>query len=179
MGVRTSTEVAPPSAGAARATVLVSGPPSSLEPPVELAPGALFAAAALVERAGRGLALCRASVDPDERYDLAHLAALRTAAAVLAAHGPSVGGARASRRGPAVEVWQTLVEVAPALTAWAALFSAGARRRREIARGVRVPQGEADDLMERSEEFLEAVLRHLGLPVRVGPVAATPEAVDR
>lgn len=159
------------------ATVLLADRPSGIDPSTELAPGALFAAAALVERAGRGLAISRATDDPDERYALAHLAALRTAAAVLAAYGPSALGGRSRRRGPAVEVWQTLTERAPELAAWAAVFSESARRRQEVARGVQASEDEADDLVGRAEDFLENVLRHLGLPVRVRPAATAPGVV--
>lgn len=158
-------------------TVLLADRPSGIGPSTELAPGALFAAAALVERAGRGLAISRATADPDERYALAHLAALRTAAAVLAADGPSAIGGRSRRRGPAVEVWQTLAERAPELASWSLVFSESAQRRQEVARGAQVAEGEADDLVGRAEDFLEGVLRHLGLPVRVRPAETAPGAV--
>src|ERR1700750_1101963 len=75
--------------------------------------------AALATQAGRILTEARAWVDPDERFRLAHLGALRTAAALFADRArPAV-----RRRPP--NAWILLVPVAPDLGAWARYFAAG------------------------------------------------------
>ena len=72
---------------------------------------------------------------PNERYATAHLAALRTAAAVLAARGrPETS----ERRGRAIRsAWEVLPEIAPELTEWSALFASGAARRARAEAGIR------------------------------------------
>jgi hypothetical protein len=98
---------------------------------------------------------------PADRYAAAHLAALRTAAAVLAARTST----DQVRRGPR-NAWVLLARVAPELGEWADFFSATARRR-TVAQagrpGVITPR-EADDLLRDAEAFLGVVTRMLGLP---------------
>lgn len=98
-------------------------------------------------------------VDPDERFRLAHLAALRTAAALFADRARS-----GSRRGP-TSAWVLLVEVAPEHADWASYFAAGASKRAAIEFGSRqvVTPREADDLVRSSSEFLALVEVSLGL----------------
>jgi SAV_6107-like HEPN len=107
----------------------------------------------------QGLADAEGARVAGERYALAHLAALRAAAAVLAARTRPQG-----RRGRPVSAWRLLTEVAPELGEWAAFFAAGAGKRAaaEAGRPV-VSQREADDLIRDAERFLLAVLGLLGL----------------
>jgi len=94
----------------------------------------------LLETARRGLAEAGAESDPGTRYICAHLAALRAAAAIVAARGEPGTGAR--RRRPR-SVWELLPQVEPALAEWAA-----------TAR-------EAEDLLRDAETFLAVAERAL------------------
>lgn len=97
---------------------------------------------------------------PGERYATAHLAALRAAAAVLAAR------ARPSdvRRRP-TSAWVLLTGVAPELGEWASYFAAGADKRAAALAGMRsaVTSREADDLLRDAQIFLALVETTLGL----------------
>lgn len=112
----------------------------------------------LLDRAGRGLAQARSSRTPGDRYVAAHLAALRSAAAVLAVRG------RPSRRGP-LNVWDVLPRVAPELTEWAVFFAAGAPKRAAVEAGRHdaVTAREADDLLRDAATFAELVADVLGV----------------
>ena len=97
---------------------------------------------------------------PGERFRLAHLAALRAAAAVLAERGRP---ACARRR--LMSVWVLLDAVAPELTDWARYFAAGAPVRAAVEAGARhaVERRVADDQVRSAEEFIRtrrAVARH-------------------
>lgn len=121
-------------------------------------------AQALLDAARRGLADAAAAVDPAERYATAHLSALRSAAAVLAARArPADGG----RRRP-TSAWALLSAVAPELSEWAAYFAAGARKRQVAEAGVRsaVTEREADDLVRDAETFLAVVEETVRQPRR-------------
>lgn len=102
---------------------------------------------------------------PNERYARAHLAALRTAAAVLAARAPtgSRGGAPRRRRPGIRSAWEALPEAAPELAEWSALFAAGARRRARAEAGIRgaASRRDADDLLRNAGIFLQLVERML------------------
>jgi hypothetical protein len=113
------------------------------------------------------LEACRAG-SVGERYVGAHLAALRAAAALLAARSTP------ARRSRPRSVWEVLPGVAPELTEWAVFFAASAQRRAAIERGaVVVGTREADDLLRQAEIFLGLVQAALGLPIG-GPL---PELV--
>lgn len=95
-----------------------------------------------------------------ERYVEAHLAALRAAAALLAARS------KPSRRSQLRSVWEVLPQVAPELTEWAVFFAASAKRRAALERGsVGAVARESDDLLRQSEIFFELVQGVLGLPM--------------
>ena len=113
----------------------------------------------LLNASRQGLADAEGAGVAGERYSLAHLAALRAAAAVLAARTRPQ-----NRRGRPVSAWRLLTEVAPELGEWSAFFAAGAGKRAaaEAGRPV-VSQREADDLIRDAEQFLLAVLALLGL----------------
>ncbi|MFJ9695166.1 SAV_6107 family HEPN domain-containing protein [Kitasatospora sp. NPDC101183] len=127
------------------------------------------AALDLLTDAHRTLARARALEDPLERYATAHLAALRTVAAVLAVRGRPE---KSERRRKAIRpAWDVLPEVAPELSEWALYYGAGARRRAAAEAGIRgaASAREADDLIRNSALFLRLVERLLGL--RAGPLA--------
>ena len=105
------------------------------------------------------LSACRADTVA-ARYVEAHLAALRAAAALLAARS------KPSRGAPLRSVWEVLPQVAPELTEWAVFFAASAKRRAAFERGSAGPGvREADDLLRQSETFFELVQGGLGLPM--------------
>lgn len=95
------------------------------------------------------------------RYATAHLAALRAAAAVLAARARPAPG----RRSRVTSVWQLLVLVAPELSEWASFFAAGAQKRAAAEAGIPrvVTAREADDLIRAAEQFIAVVEVALGL----------------
>lgn len=98
-------------------------------------------------------------LDPDERFRLAHLAALRTAAALFADRARP-----GTRRGP-INAWTLLAQIAPELIDWANYFASGASKRAAIEFGSRhvVTPREADDLVRGSNEFLALVEVVLGV----------------
>src|SRR5436190_1571172 len=112
-------------------------------------------------RARRGL------VEADEqridglRYATAHLAALRAAAAVLAARARPAPG----RRGRLTSVWVLLTLVAPELSEWAEYFAASAAKRAAAEAGIPrvVTPRQADDLLRAAETFVSVVELALGL----------------
>jgi hypothetical protein len=73
------------------------------------------AALSLLRNARQGLAEAEAETDTGTRYIGAHLAALRAAAAIVAARGEPGTGSR--RRRPR-SVWELLPQVEPALAEW-------------------------------------------------------------
>jgi hypothetical protein len=93
----------------------------------------------------------------------AHLAALRAAAAVVAAR--PAPGAPPRRKMPR-SVWELLPRVEPALAEWAAFFAAGARKRAAAEAGLprAVSAREADDLLRDAETFLTLAEEALGVP---------------
>ena len=95
---------------------------------------------------------------PAERFAAAHLAALRGAAAVLAARS------RATDRAQLRSVWTVLPEFAGEFTEWAAFFAAGSGKRAGAQLGHAVVSArEADDLIRDAEAFLARVAGSLGL----------------
>lgn len=120
-------------------------------------PGLLPARALeLFERAEAELVAATFSQEPDARFRHAHLAALRTGAAVLAVLG------RPSGRGMPRSVWGLLPRVAPELAGVAAFFASGAPAREAIEAGLPSVVGEdrADAVLAAAEDFL-AVARAL------------------
>jgi hypothetical protein len=117
-------------------------------------------ALALVAQARGVLAEARAARDDGERFRLAHLAALRAAAAVLADRGRP---AAARRR--LMSVWVLLDLIAPELADWSRYFAAGAASRAAVEAGARhaVNRRAADDQLRSAEEFVAVVERSLGL----------------
>jgi len=120
------------------------------------------AALSLLRTARQGLAEAEAEADAGTRYIGAHLAALRAAAAIVAARGEPGTGAR--RRRPR-SVWELLPQVAPALAEWAAFFAASAAKRAAAEAGLprAASAREADDLLRDAGTFLMVAERALGL----------------
>jgi hypothetical protein len=103
-----------------------------------------------------------AETQPDGlRYATAHLAALRAAAAVLAARARP----EPRRRQRLTSVWSLLAAVAPEFGEWAAYFATGASKRAAAEAGIprAVTAGEADDLVRAADEFVNLVAGTLGL----------------
>lgn len=127
-------------------------------PTSRLPVGTLLALAreGLVEAAAPGQA-------PAVRYALAHLAALRAAAAVLACRARPA--TRSDRRSRPTSAWVLLTAVAPELGEWAVFFAAGARKRAAAEAGLpaAVTAREADDLLRDAETFLAVVETTLGV----------------
>ena len=110
------------------------------------------AARDLLADAGRGLGRAIRATDAADRYAAAHLAALRAAAAVLAARARPVRG----RRGSA---WELMSKVAPEFSEWAAFFAAGSAKRQAAEAGIHrlVSAREADDMVRQASTFLDLV----------------------
>ncbi|MEV0426769.1 SAV_6107 family HEPN domain-containing protein [Micromonospora sp. NPDC050495] len=119
------------------------------------------------------------------RYAAAHLAALRAAAALLAARARPAP----TRRNRITSVWILLASVAPELDEWATYFAAGASKRAAAEAGIPrvVTAREADDLLRAAEQFVTVVETALGLahqptldglhrPARLGGSDAAPGA---
>ena len=106
----------------------------------------------LLSLAHEGLYEAAATTSPSRRYALAHLAALRAAAAVLSCR------AHESRARP-TSAWVLLARVAPELTEWAQFFAAGAEKRAVAEAGIAgsVTPREADDLLRDAQSFLQVV----------------------
>jgi SAV_6107-like HEPN len=137
---------------------LFDGEPSAVPLPSRVPSAAL----SLLRTARHGLAEADAEGDPGTRYICAHLAALRAAAAIVAARGEPGSGAR--RRRPR-SVWELLPQVEPALAEWAAFFAAGAAKRAAAEAGLprAASAQEADELLRDASTFLTVAERALGV----------------
>lgn len=127
--------------------------------PGRVAPSAL----ALLESARHGLASAAGEGGAGARYVAAHLAALRAAAAIVAAR--SAPGSAPRRRAAPRSVWELLPRVEPALAEWAAFFAAGAGKRAAAEAGLQraVTGREADDLLRDAETFVSLAEQALGV----------------
>ncbi|MBD0419916.1 hypothetical protein H0H10_12185 [Streptomyces sp. TRM S81-3] len=140
----------------------LTGPASDVHPVLRRTT-APPAALDLLAQARAGLEEATVLPTPNERYATAHLAALRTAAAVLAARGRPETTPRARAR--IRSAWDVLPEIAPELADWSALFASGARRRALAEAGIEGAAGsrDADDLIRDVAMFLRIVERMLVL----------------
>ena len=125
--------------------------------PDRVAPSAL----ALLESARHGLEAAENDHSAGGRYVGAHLAALRAAAALVAARAEP---ASPRRRRPA-SVWELLPRVEPTLSEWAAFFAAGAGKRAAAEAGLprAVSSREADDLLRDASTFVALAENALGV----------------
>ncbi|MEV6755646.1 SAV_6107 family HEPN domain-containing protein [Streptomyces sp. NPDC051214] len=154
----------------------LTGPASDVHPVLRRAT-APPAALELLAQARAGIDEAAHLQPPNERYATAHLAALRTAAAVLAARGRPEATPR--RRQRIRSAWEVLPEIAPELAEWSALFASGAPRRARAEAGIQgaATVRDADDLLRDVGMFLRLVERMLGLqPVLPQPRREPPDA---
>jgi hypothetical protein len=112
-------------------------------------------------RSAESLAEAMTTTDVPTRYACAHVAALRAAAALLAARARPAPSRRRSQK----SAWVLLAEVAPELGEWAGFFAAGAAKRAAAEAGSTraVTEREADDLVRDADRFLGIVEQSLGL----------------
>ena len=151
-------------------TLTAAGTPARNALPPTTGPGAALpvprsvpgAALSLLRTARQGLAEAEAETDAGTRYIGAHLAALRAAAAIVAARGEPGTGAR--RRRPR-SVWELLPQVEPALAEWAAFFAASAAKRAAAEAGLprAATAREAEDLLRDAGTFVSVAERALGI----------------
>ncbi|MDN5892652.1 MAG: chromosome segregation protein SMC [Nocardioides sp.] len=116
-----------------------------------------------LERAAESLREAITATEVPTRYACAHVAALRAAAALIAAR--AVPAPVNARRRSQKNAWVLLVEVAPELSEWAAFFASGAAKRAAAEAGSTraVTEREADDLVRESDRFLSVIEQALGL----------------
>ncbi|SDJ14408.1 hypothetical protein SAMN05444157_1958 [Frankineae bacterium MT45] len=117
-------------------------------------------AVSLVSHARSVLAEAAATDSPAERFRLAHLSALRTAAALLAERARPAAGSRRLR-----SAWVLIDSAAPEFADWAAYFASGAGKREAIEAGSInvVSTRDADDQLRAAFDFLRIVESSLGL----------------
>lgn len=154
----------------------MAAPESDIHPVLRRAT-ASPAALDLLTQAHIGLEEAAVLETPNERYATAHLAALRTAAAVLAVRGRPEETPRRRRR--IRTAWEVLPEIAPELAEWSALFEAGAARRARAEAGIAgaATARDADDLLRAATMFLRLVERMLLLqPALQGKAPLVPAA---
>ncbi|GAA0414138.1 hypothetical protein Acor_10100 [Acrocarpospora corrugata] len=98
---------------------------------------------------------------PAERYINAHLAALRAAAAILAARPQPIDGRRRRLR----SAWELLPETQPELSQWAAYFATSAKKRAAAEAGLvhLVSAHDADELIAEAEGFVTIIESTLGV----------------
>ena len=114
-----------------------------------------------LERSAESLREAITCPDVPRRYALAHVAALRATAALLAARAQPMPVQKRRQK----NAWVLLAEVAPELKEWATFFASGAAKRAAAEAGSRraVTEREADDLVRDADRFLALVETSLGL----------------
>ncbi|MEU6742439.1 SAV_6107 family HEPN domain-containing protein [Streptosporangium sandarakinum] len=105
-----------------------------------------------------------AATTPATRYVAAHLAALRAAAAVLAARPRPMDGRRRRLR----SAWELLPEAEPRLADWAPYFEMSATKRASAEAGMTrvVSARDAEELISEADRFVTTVEKMLGVPVQ-------------
>jgi hypothetical protein len=115
----------------------------------------------LLEQSRRCLAESTHERMPIRRFALAHLAALRAAAAVLGVRSrPTSQPANRPRN-----AWVLLAKVAPEFAEWASFFAAGAGKRAAAEAGLvhAVTEREADDLLRDATRFVDLCESSIGV----------------
>jgi hypothetical protein len=117
-------------------------------------------ATALLAQARTLLAEAGRTAEPGERFRLAHLAALRIAAAAVAQRGRP-----AATRRRLISVWLLLAKVAPEYDTWIQYFAAGAPIRAAVEAGAHsaVSPAAAEAQRLAAADFLVAVEGSLGM----------------
>ncbi|MET8007522.1 SAV_6107 family HEPN domain-containing protein [Nonomuraea glycinis] len=120
------------------------------------------------------LAEAAAARTPASRYVAAHLAALRAAAAVLAARPRPMEGRRRRLR----SAWDLLPEAEPQFAEWAAYFAVSAGKRAAAEAGVvrGISAADADELLAEADTFVSTVEDLLGVPAQPQLPANVPLA---
>src|ERR1700685_2317805 len=136
---------------------------SDISPRRPGAPGLAPTVLSMLQSARRGCAEAADESAPGARYVTAHLAALRAAAAVVAARGEPK-----SRRRKPHSVWALLPQGGPALSQTAGFCAAGAGKRAAAEAGLprAASAREADDLLRDAETFLSLAEKALGVEVQ-------------
>lgn len=147
----------------ARRSLKTGSPGAGLSP----GPGPSGAALGVLSRARSALAEAAAADSAAERFRLAHLAALRTAAAVFAGRAQP-----AAVRRRLVSAWVLIDTIAPEFGEWAGYFASGATARAAVEAGAlsAVTPRDADDQLRAAGEFLLLVEASLG--VLAAPLAS-------
>lgn len=111
----------------------------------------------LLTRADAELVAAQFSAEPWEQLSHAHLAAVRAAAAVVAAEGAPAG-----RSAPRT-VWGQLGSVAPSLSGWGAVFADAAPLRAAVEAGRfdLVTGARAEQALVEAEDFVDVVRTYL------------------
>lgn len=109
----------------------------------------------LLRRAHAELDSAHTSTSPQERFVLAHMAALRGAAAALATSGGTIG----SKRRKVQSAWVQLAELSPEWLPWVEYYSASAITRAEIESGQQreLQSSQAREAVRAASQFLKAV----------------------
>ena len=162
-----------PAPGLLQAPGLAHAPTSAVQAEAPTVPAHMLphrTPAQLLSIARKGLDEAARTRPDGLRYAAAHLAALRAAAAVLAARARPAAPTRRSR---VTSVWSLLVLVAPEFGDWASYFALGAGKRAAAEAGIPrvVSPREADDLLRAAEQFVAIVESALGLTYQP-PLAA-------
>lgn len=123
-------------------------------------PPASRAAVSLAEQARSVLREAARASSAAERFRLAHLAALRTAAAVFAHRSRPAAGRRRL-----VSAWVLVDAVAPEFADWSAYFAATAGKRAAVEAGAysAVSERDAEDQLHAAEQFLALAEDSLGI----------------
>lgn len=119
------------------------------------------AAHAYLTRAATSLRDAMVAADAPTKYACAHVAALQSAAALLAVRTvPGSGGRRRSRN-----AWVLLADAVPEMADWAALFSSGSATYQAAQAGSArtVTDDLAQTIVEDADQFLAVVEELLGL----------------
>ncbi len=122
----------------------------------------------LLQRADRLLMEAAGELDPRERFQTAYLAALRGAAAVLAATESARPARERSR-----SAWVLMSRAAPEFVMWSDYFADHSATRAALEAGISrtVTDREADDFYTRVGAFLHDVEDLVGDTARLRPVA--------
>lgn len=117
--------------------------------------------AELLALARRGLDEAAQTRGDGLRYAAAHLAALRAAAALLAARAKPAPG---RRRGQTVSVWSLLPQVAPEFDEWTTFFVTRSAKRAAAEAGIlwAVSPADADEMVRAAEQFVALVETAVG-----------------
>jgi SAV_6107-like HEPN len=116
---------------------------------------------AVLLRQARGVLVeANSATTAAERFRLAHLAALRTSAALFAERARPASGPR-----KLLSAWVLVDMVAPEFSEWAGYFAASAATRAAVEAGAvsLVSERDADDQLRAAAEFLTLVEQSFGL----------------